>query len=94
MGTTHHWGWVVALLFGFLPKIAKTGQKSVEPELNALHAFEGSVVAGAILYADGAAAKWFSPIHAVVNGTSDSQNSRWRLAHSTGPVTRRIACSM
>src|SRR5713101_2836129 len=47
---------VVALLFRFLPEIAETGQKSVETELNALHAFEGSVVAGAILDADGAAA--------------------------------------
>ena len=44
--------------------------------------------------ADGAAAKWFSPIQPVANGTSDSQNNRCRLAHRIGPVTRLHACSM
>ena len=34
------------------------------------------------------ARRWFSPIQAVVNGTSDSQNSRCRLAHRIPPVTR------
>ena len=32
------------------------------------------------------AAKWFSPIQPVTNGTSDSQNSRCRLAHRIAPV--------
>ena len=31
--------------------------------------------------------KWFSPIHPVANGNSDSQNSRCRLAQSIAPVT-------
>ena len=39
-------------------------------------------------------AKWFSPIHPVVNGSSDSQNSRCRLAHNTTPFTRPAACIM
>ena len=39
-------------------------------------------------------AKWFSPIHAVVNGVSDSQNNKCRLAHNTGPLTCLTACSM
>jgi hypothetical protein len=36
----------------------------------------------------------FSPIHAVTNGTSDSQNSRCRLAHRIAPVTRWVQYSM
>ena len=36
----------------------------------------------------GSGAKWFSPIQAVANGNSDSQNSRCRFAHSTPPLTR------
>ena len=39
------------------------------------------------------AAKWFSPIQPVTNGTSDSQNSRCRLAHRTPPLTWRAAWS-
>ena len=34
------------------------------------------------------APKWFSPIQAVANGTSDSQNSRCRFAHRTPPLIR------
>ena len=34
------------------------------------------------------------PIHAVTNGTIDSQNSRCRLAHNTPPEMREVACSM
>ena len=41
----------------------------------------------------GSAAKWFPPIHPVVKGMSDNQNGRWRLAHSTLPLTDRAACS-
>ena len=33
------------------------------------------------------AAKWDSPIHAVVTGVSESQKSRCRFAHSTAPLT-------
>jgi hypothetical protein len=44
--------------------------------------------------ADGAAAKWFSPIQPVANGTRDSQNKRCRFAQSIDPVTFRHACSI
>ena len=44
--------------------------------------------------ADGAAVKWFSPIHAVVNGMRESQNNRCRFAHRIPPVTPPEACSM
>lgn len=37
--------------------------------------------------ADGAAAKWFSPIQPVANGIRDNQNKRCRFAQSIGPVT-------
>ena len=39
-------------------------------------------------------AEWFSPIHPVTNGNSDSQNSRWRFAHRMLPVLRSIRWSM
>ena len=34
-----------------------------------------------------------SPTHAVTTGTSESQKSRWRLAHITPPLMRRVARS-
>ena len=43
--------------------------------------------------ATGKAANSFSPIHAVPNGTSDSQNSSSMFAHSTRPLTVLAACS-
>lgn len=42
----------------------------------------------------GTAAKWCSPIHAVVNGNSDGQNNRCRFAHNTTPDTRWLIDSM
>ena len=42
----------------------------------------------------GTAAKCVSPIHAVVNGVSESQNSRCRFAQRIPPVTRCVRCSM
>ena len=43
--------------------------------------------------ATGQAAKLVSPIQAVTNGTSDSQNSRCRFAHKERPSTCLMACS-
>ena len=45
-------------------------------------------------YAEHTGANWFSPIHAVAKGSSDSQNSNTRLAHSTLPDTRAEALNM
>ena len=42
--------------------------------------------------ATGAVARSASAIHAVANGTSDSQNSRCMFAQSTAPLMRSTTC--
>ena len=42
--------------------------------------------------ATGIGAKPVSPIQAVPTGTSDSQKSRWRLAHRVAPLIVLTAC--
>jgi len=44
--------------------------------------------------AAGSDAVGFSPTHAVVAGTSDSQNKRCELAHRIPPLTCSVACSI
>ena len=57
-------------------------------ERDSAHEHDGAVDA------TGSGGKSFSPIHAVTNGTSDSQNSRCTFAQRIPPVTRSDACSM